>query len=124
MTSGTLALILVSVTLSACAQVLFKLGVAPVPGQGAAGSPSLISSVIATLLRPGVLGGLALYGVGTVVWLRALAQTELSQAYPFVGLGFVMTAALGYAVFDEALGPSRLIGIALVIAGVILVGRS
>jgi multidrug transporter EmrE-like cation transporter len=124
MTSGTLVLILISVTLSACAQVLFKMGVAPVPGQGAAGSPSLIGTVIATLLRPGVLGGLTLYGIGTVIWLRALARTELSQAYPFVGLGFVMTAALGYVVFDEVLGPTRLVGIALVIAGVILVGRS
>lgn len=123
MTPGTLALILVSVTLSACAQALFKLGVAPTPGQGAAAS-SLIGAMVATLLRPGILGGLALYGVGTLVWLRALAQTELSKAYPFVGLGFVMTAALGYAVFNEALGPSRLIGIALVIAGVVLVGRS
>ncbi len=122
MTAGTLALILVSVTLSACAQVLFKFGVTPVPGPVV--NPSLIGGVISTLLRPGVLGGLTLYGIGTVVWLRALAQTELSQAYPFVGLGFVMTAALGYVMFDEALGPTRLIGIALVIAGVILVGRS
>ena len=124
MTGGTLTLILISVALSACAQVLFKLGVAPVPGQDAAIGTSLIGAVVATLFRPGVLGGLALYGIGTVVWLRALAQTELSQAYPFVGLGFVMTAALGYLVFNEALGPTRLIGIALVIAGVILVGRS
>ena len=122
MTPGTLALILVSVTLSACAQVLFKFGVAPVPGS--VGNPSLIGAIINTLLRPGVLGGLALYGIGTLIWLRALAQIELSQAYPFVGLGFVMTAALGYVVFDEAIGPTRLIGIALVIAGVVLVGRS
>lgn len=122
MTPGTLALILLSVTLSACAQVLFKLGVAPVPGP--AGNPSLIGTVVNTLLRPGVLGGLALYGIGTVVWLRALAQVELSQAYPFVGLGFVMTAMLGHLVFNEALGPTRLTGIALVIAGVVLVGRS
>ena len=122
MTAGTLALILVSVTLSACAQVLFKFGVAPVPVPVV--NPSLIGGVISTLLRPGIMGGLALYGIGTLVWLRALAQTELSQAYPFVGLGFVMTAALGYLVFDEALGPTRLIGIALVIAGVVLVGRS
>lgn len=122
MTPGTLALILFSVTLSACAQVLFKLGVTPVPGP--ASDPSLVGTVIATLLRPGVLGGLALYGIGTLVWLRALAQTELSQAYPFVGLGFVMTAVLGHLMFNEALGPTRLIGIALVIAGVVLVGRS
>jgi len=124
MTGTTLALILVSVTLSACAQVLFKLGVAPVPGQAILPGASLIGTVLGILLRPGVLGGLALYGIGTVIWLRALAQTELSQAYPFVGLGFVMTAALGYLVFNEAIGPTRLIGIALVIAGVVLVGRS
>ena len=55
MTPGTLALILLSVTLSACAQVLFKLGVAPVPSAG--GHPSPVSAVLATLHRPGVLGG-------------------------------------------------------------------
>jgi len=124
MTGGTLALILISVTLSACAQVLFKLGVTPVPGPVGPNEPSLASAILGTLLRPGVLGGLALYGIGTIIWLRALAQVPLSQAYPFVGLGFVLTAALGYALFNEALGPSRLIGTALVIAGVFLVGRS
>ncbi len=71
-----------------------------------------------------MLGGLALYGIGTLIWLRALAQVPLSQAYPFVGLGFVLTAALGSMLFNEALGPSRLVGTALVIAGVFLVGRS
>ncbi len=124
MTGGTLALILISVTLSACAQVLFKLGVSAAPSVEAAGNPSLIGAILDTLFRPGVLGGLALYGIGTVVWLRALARTELSQAYPFVGLGFVLTAALGYMLFNEALGPSRLLGTALVIAGVFLVGRN
>jgi multidrug transporter EmrE-like cation transporter len=123
-TGGTLALILISVTLSACAQVLFKFGVSSVPGPVASGNPSLVGTVLGTLLRPGVLGGLALYGIGTLIWLRALAQVPLSQAYPFVGLGFVLTAALGFMLFNEALGPSRLIGTALVIAGVFLVGRS
>ena len=124
MTSGTLALILISVTLSACAQVLFKFGVSAAPGAVTPGNPSLIGAILGTLLRPGVLGGLALYAIGTVVWLRALAQVPLSQAYPFVGLGFVLTAAFGFLLFNEALGPSRLIGTALVIAGVFLVGRS
>src|SRR3954449_11215411 len=124
MTRSTLALILISVVLSACAQVLFKMGVSPGPGQGASGSLAPAGTVLATLVRPEVLGGLALYGIGTVVWLRALAQTELSQAYPFVSLGFVLTALFGYMLFNEALGPSRLLGTALVIVGVFLVARS
>lgn len=124
MTGTALALILVSVTLSACAQVLFKWGVSPAPGQGATGDPSLLGTALATLLRPGIVGGLALYGIGTLLWLGALARTELSQAYPFVGLGFVLTAALGHWLFGEAFGPSRLAGTALVITGVFLIARS
>ncbi len=122
MTGRTLALILVSVTLSACAQVLFKLGVS----SGAPSQPppfGLIGAVISMLLRPGVLGGLALYGVGTVLWLSALSRTELSQAYPFVGLGFVLTALLGHFLFSEPLGLTRLGGTVLVVAGVYLVAR-
>ncbi len=122
MTGRTLALILISVTLSACAQVLFKLGVSSAPSP-ASPSGSLLGSVVTMLLRPGVLGGLALYGVGTVLWLSALSRTELSQAYPFVGLGFVLTALLGHFLFDEPLGLSRLGGTILVIGGVYLVAR-
>lgn len=124
MTTHTLALILASVALSACAQVLFKLGVSsPAPLGGTPGGPPGAGAAVSVLLRPGVLGGLALYGIGTVLWLGALARTELSQAYPFVGLGFVLTAALGHALFGEALGPGRLAGTALVVAGVFLVAR-
>ena len=121
MSGRTLALILVSVTLSACAQVLFKLGVSSAPSQPAPSGP--IEAVIFMLLRPGVLGGLALYGIGTVLWLSALSRTELSQAYPFVGLGFVLTALLGHFLFSEPLGLARLGGTVLVVAGVYVVAR-
>ena len=124
MTSSTLALILTSVTLSACAQVMFKLGVLPIPGQSTPSNSVLSSTALAMLFRPGVLGGLALYGIGTVLWLAVLARTELSQAYPFVGLGFVLTAALGHLVFNETLSPVRLCGTAMIIAGIFLVSQT
>lgn len=124
MPTGTLILILISVTLSACAQVLFKLGVSPVPGQDVASSSSVVGAILNNLLRPGVLGGLALYGIGTILWLGALARTELSQAYPFVGLGFVLTTIFGYLFFNETLAPLRLLGTTLVILGVFLVAKS
>jgi multidrug transporter EmrE-like cation transporter len=119
-----LGLILLSISLSAIAQVLFKLGMtsAAVKQALAAGSP--MQAAIAVLLSPGVLGGLSLYGIGTVLWLGVLSRTEVSQAYPFVGLGFVLTALIGYFLFGDAIGPLRIAGIALVIAGIFLVSRS
>lgn len=112
MTAATLALILVSVTLSALAQISFKFGVDAAGGR-----------LLDALLTPGVLVGLALYGLGTLLWLSALGRVEVSQAYPFVGLGFVLTAALGGMLFGDAVTAQRLLGMVLVGGGIVLIAR-
>ena len=120
MSLGSLSLILVSVTLSALAQIAFKFGVSSEPRQWtqAAYGP------LAKLLTPGVLFGLACYAIGTLLWLTALGRVELSQAYPFVGIGFVLTTLAGWWLFGDLVSMQRLAGIALVVAGIVLVARS
>jgi multidrug transporter EmrE-like cation transporter len=118
-----LGLILLSITLSAIAQVLFKLGMSSDPVKQALADGSPLNAVLAVFLNTGVLGGLSLYGLGTVLWLGVLSRTEVSQAYPFVGLGFVLTALIGYFLFGDALSPLRMGGIALVIVGIFLISR-
>jgi multidrug transporter EmrE-like cation transporter len=76
------------------------------------------------LFTPGVMVGLALYGFGTLLWLTALARVDVSQAYPFVGLGFVLTAILGYLIFGDPLTPQRIAGILVVMGGIWLVAQS
>lgn len=120
MTAGTVTLILVSVSLSALAQICFKLGV----GSTTATGGGRLNDLVAALFTSGVLGGLMLYGVGTLLWLSALGRVEVSQAYPFVGIGFVLTALLGVLVFGDSLSASRLVGMTLVVVGIVLVARS
>lgn len=123
MNPSTLALILVSVAMSAAAQVLLKFGV-----QAARTAPgaalSFLPALLRTLFHPLVVGGLALYGLGAVLWLGALARTELSKAYPFVSLGFVLTAAAGVLLFNEEISVLRIFGITLIVIGVVLVSQS
>jgi multidrug transporter EmrE-like cation transporter len=122
--NGTiLLLILTSIGLGAVAQVLMKLGMTAAPMREALGTGAPVRIVAAVLTSPGVMGGLALYGIGTVLWLGVLSRVELSQAYPFVGLSFVLAAVLGYFVFADALSATRVAGIVLIVAGVVLVGR-
>lgn len=123
MAPATLALVLASVTLSACAQLLLKIGVSASRTQPADGSPAA-PFPIETLFHPGVVGGILLYGLGMMLWLLVLARTELSQAYPFVGLGFVMTALFGALILHEPFGVARVLGTALILAGVVLVAQS
>jgi multidrug transporter EmrE-like cation transporter len=117
---GSLALILVSVAMSAVAQIAFKLGVSSPPTPEMRG----ILGPLAMLLAPGVLIGLALYGFGTLLWLTALGRVELSQAYPFVGIGFALTTLAGWWLFGDHISLQRLAGIALVVGGIVLVARS
>jgi drug/metabolite transporter (DMT)-like permease len=123
MTGMMLLLILASVALGAVAQVLMKLGMTAAPMREALATGAAVPVVLAVLTSPGVIGGLFLYGIATVLWLGVLSRMELSQAFPFVGLSFVLAAVLGYFVFAEAVSATRVAGIALIVAGVVLVGR-
>lgn len=124
MTKGTLTLILASVTLSAFAQLSFKYGVTNAANGSGHQNESILGSLLSPLLSPGVILGLALYAIGTLLWITVLGKVEVSQAYPFVGLGFVLTALLGYAFFGDTLSLQRMAGIGLVIGGIVLIAQS
>lgn len=124
MSLPVLGLILLSITLSAVAQVLFKFGMSSDGVKQALASGSPLQAALAVFLSAGVLGGLSLYGIGTVLWLGVLSRTEVSLAYPFVGLGFVFTALIGWLLFGDAVGPMRIAGIALIVLGIVVISRS
>jgi multidrug transporter EmrE-like cation transporter len=73
--------------------------------------------------NPWVWLGFALYGCGALLWLGVLAKIDVSQAYPFVGLGFLLTSLFGITVLGETFSLTRGLGTLLVLAGVILVAR-
>jgi drug/metabolite transporter (DMT)-like permease len=123
MNPATLALILVSVTISALAQVSLKLGMSSSAVQQAMTSPAT-KLIYAVACTPAILAGLTLYGLGMVSWLFVLAKIDVSQAYPFMGLGIVVTLAIGYFFLNEPVNAFRAAGMLLVITGIALVSQS
>ena len=125
MRPGLFLLILLSVAMSACAQLLLKLGVgAASAGEAVGAEPGVAARGMAFLLSPWVIAGLALYGLGAVVWLFVLQKVPLSAAYPFVGMGFVFTMVLGVTALGETLTMGRIIGTLMIAAGCVTVARS
>lgn len=118
-----LGLILLTVTLSACAQLALKLGVAK-PQMEAALQTSIIDALIAASMSPLIWGGLMIYGLSVAMWLWVLSKVELSVAYPFVGISFLITMAFGTFLLDEAVTPLRVAGTILIAGGCILVGKT
>ena len=113
-------LILSSVGLSVLAQVTLKYGMSQPTIQIALGQGGLAAAwlVISNMY---ILLGLFMYGCGAMLWLLVLARLDVSVAYPFVGLGFILTMLLGFFVLGESVTPMRVVGTLLITAGVVLV---
>lgn len=113
-------LILISVSISAIAQITLKHGMSsPSVQQGLTGNWLTILLAVGSNLY--VWLGLIFYALGAVLWLGVLAKVEVSLAYPFVGLGFILTSLLGVFVLGESFSIIRFIGTCQVVLGIILV---
>jgi multidrug transporter EmrE-like cation transporter len=124
MSTRLFVLILFSVSLSALAQVALKMGMSSAAvARALSEEPAFgVARAIATDWR--ILGGLALYFSSAAAWLFVLARLEVSAAYPFVGLGFVLTMGLGWWLLGDAISATRLVGTLLVAAGVVLIAKT
>lgn len=120
----TLTLTLLSVALTALAQICLKVGVGNPELQILLAEKAWPAFITHALLSPWVLFGLGGYVVSTATWLIVLARADLSAAYPFVSLAFVATSLYGYLALHEPIGTARLSGIVLIVGGVLLLARS
>jgi multidrug transporter EmrE-like cation transporter len=119
-----IVLAMVSISLSAAAQVILKLGMVRIMAARAGASPGLTETITAALGSPLVWAGLFVYGASALAWLGVLARLDLSLAYPFVAVGLVVTCLLGVVVFGEPSNYMKVSGIVLVAVGVLMVGLS
>ena len=68
--------------------------------------------------------GLLIYVCGTFFWLAALSRVDLSYAYPFASLSYIVMIIGGWQLFGEKIDVWRILGSLAVMAGVILISRS
>jgi multidrug transporter EmrE-like cation transporter len=120
----TWALILMGVSLNAVAQLLFKVATRPLAHFTEVSMPTLVSAVLILAKSPSFWLGMTLYGTSLCVWLAALSKAPVSTAYPMLSLGYIVVAAISVLWLGESLSSAKVLGIALICAGVILISRS
>ena len=111
-----LTLILASVALGVVGQLALKAAMSNVGPLAVGGS--LRGPIFRMATSPGVWLGLAIYGLGTFLWLIALSQVELGYAYPFLSLSYVLILVASWLLFREAMSWWRLGGVAAICVGV------
>jgi multidrug transporter EmrE-like cation transporter len=116
-------LILAVVTTNAISQMLLKQGMNSI-GKFEFSGGSLWSVFPLVALNPYVVGGLAVLVFSMGLHLMALSRVELSFAYPFLSVSYVLVLLAGYLWFGEAINASRIVGVGLICVGTFFVARS
>jgi drug/metabolite transporter (DMT)-like permease len=115
--------ILISVISGASGQIMLKKGMTTM-GPLTLSIGDFFNIVWRIGTNPYVVIGLTIYVAGTVFWLAALSRVDLSFAYPFASLSYVVMLFASWQLFNENLTPLRLLGTAVVFFGVFLISRS
>ncbi|MBE2258939.1 MAG: EamA family transporter [Candidatus Accumulibacter sp.] len=123
MTPIAFSLVLTGVLLNAAAQLLLKAGTNAV-GHFDFALANVIPIGIKIAGQPAIIGGLACYAISVVVWIMALSRVPVSIAYPMLSIGYVVNALIAHYWFGEILVLQKMLGIAFIIIGVVLVANS
>jgi drug/metabolite transporter (DMT)-like permease len=89
--------------------------------------PAVFSHKIFFLLSmiwdPWVLSGIVAGFFAFLCWMAALTEFELSYAYPFMSLSFLLVLVFSTILFQEPLTVSKVVGVGLIVAGIIIGSR-
>ena len=75
-------------------------------------------------ISPWVWAALISEVLSFVLWIRILATYDLSKAFPLSGISYVLILLTGWLWFHEPVAPLQLIGSALILTGVWLIGTA
>ena len=120
----SIAILLVSVAFATAGQLTLKAAMESIGRIGSAQVSDAGQTIMRALKEPLLWTGLVLFGVSALFWLVVLSRVDLSLAYPFVGLSYVVIVALARFMFHEQVPPLRWVGVTVIAVGIALIGLS
>lgn len=87
------------------------------------GAGSKLGFLFNLLLDPLIFSGFASAFLASLAWMAAMTRFDLSHAYPFMSLNFVLVVLLSGWLLSEPVSTQKLLGVALIVAGTIVAAR-
>ncbi|WP_077003480.1 multidrug efflux SMR transporter [Variovorax sp. KK3] len=123
MTLHTFSIIFAGVLLNSAAQLMLKAGAKSLGHVSMGSLASLMSAAWTAGTQPWVLLGLVCYFISAGLWILALTRVDVTVAYPMLSMGYVIAAVLAWQIFGEPLTANRVLGIAIILVGVVVLSR-
>ncbi len=121
--SKYIPLILFTVLTNFASQVMLKKGMTKIDKFEVSLS-GFMSSATGIIFNGYVILGLLVMVISMTSHLVVLSRVEISYAYPFLGLSFVLITLWGYFVLGESVDLWRVSGVLLICAGVAVVAQT
>lgn len=120
---NALWLLIPAILLSTTGELFFKVGMTRVGSFDF--SPRAIRAVLPRIVgNPLIWVGFIGFGSGAVFWLAVLSRVPLSLAYPILALSYFVVVVEARVFLREHVTWKRLLGVAVIVVGVIVVGLS
>lgn len=89
----------------------------------AGGLPSSIGdktvSLLSMVINPWMLSDLISAFLASLCWMAAMTKFDLSYAFPFMSLAFILVLIFSALLFHEPVNLSKVFGLILIIAGIV-----
>jgi uncharacterized membrane protein len=82
-----------------------------------------IKFLIFLLFDPAIFSGFAAAFLASLAWMAAMTKFDLSHAYPFMSLNFVIVLLLAGWLLSEPISLQKVLGISLIVIGTIVAAR-
>jgi multidrug transporter EmrE-like cation transporter len=120
----SIVLLLVSVAFATAGQLTLKSAMETIGRIGTAQVSDAGQTIMRAAKEPRLWIGLILFGVSALFWLVVLSRVDLSLAYPFVGVSYIVVVALARFMFHEQVPALRWLGVTVIAVGIALIGLS
>ncbi|MBJ7313315.1 EamA family transporter [Rugamonas sp. CCM 8940] len=114
--------IALTIALTVYGQIAIKMQVLQA-GELPADGGGKLAFLLRLLLNPWIVSAFAAAFLASIAWMGAMTKFQLSHAYPFMSLNFVIVLALSAWLFHEPMSMTRLIGVTLICVGTVVAAQ-
>ena len=117
-------LLLIAPVLAATGQTLLKIGTTKASNLNFSSFKEIFNSFMKLMFVPEFTIAIPIYVVSFILWVYLLSRNDLSFAYPFLSLAYVIVFIFSWVFLSEDISFMRWTGAFLITLGVCIIGMS
>ncbi len=79
--------------------------------------------VLHLFVNPWVISGIISTFFAGITWMLTMTKFELSYAYPFISLNFVLVLMASVLFFNEDISPKKILGTIIIMIGLMIISK-